>query len=406
MTVYIEDLIERMAGSGKYLFDAPIASSATDRTLFYSFSNQIINCGLTEKQKKLCVSILKKYSSALSKDLNLDVEYSIKNNIWRTPSRNLSSIKKIEIVKKNGKNSYINFVSPYDPKLIEVIKAYKKSNESTITGVSTWNSTDKTWTFPLSENSIKFFATTDIFDSFEKERELLELYQDIEHIEKNIEQYIPMVSETPDGGFVYLNVSKNIPQPTSRNIINVLLHARKYGITIWTDRVNELLKNCDTNKIVKKFLEIDYSEKLCPSSGEFLLDDFSSVIDEYDNILFVIPVNHEIKFIKKTKEYLIRQGYKTEQMSVLFRLESMVDLHGFNQYVRDSQLNNELSDEIKFVFVSSKLPKPLMESRKKFDLVINFGLNSSHYSLQNFLKEHHNVITMYPTSGKDKHVQL
>jgi hypothetical protein len=406
MTVYIEDLIERMAGSGKYLFDAPIASSTTDRELFYSFSEQIVNYGLTEKQKKLCVSILKKYISALSKDLNLDAEYSIKNNLWRTTSRNLSSTKKIEIIKKNGKNSHINFISPYDSKLIEIIKIYKKANENALTGLSSWNAESKTWTFPLTENSIKFFVTTDIFNSFEKDTELLELYQDIEHIEKNIEQYIPIVSETLDGGFVYLNVSKNIPQPTSRNVINVLLHARKYGITIWTDRVNDLLKNSNTNNIVKKFLEIDYSEKLCPSSGEFLLDDFSSIIDEYDNILFVIPVNQETKCTKKIKEYLIRQGYKTEQMSVLFRLENMADLHGFNQYVRDSRLNNELSEETKFIFVSNKLPKPLIESKKKFDLVISFGSNLAHYSLQNFLKDHHNVITMHPTSGKDKHVQL
>ena len=61
MTIYVEDLIERMAGTGKYLFDTLIPAATSHQNMFNSFSDQMFTYGLTEKQKKLCVSLLKNY---------------------------------------------------------------------------------------------------------------------------------------------------------------------------------------------------------------------------------------------------------------------------------------------------------------------------------------------------------
>ena len=407
MTIYVEDLIERMAGTGKYLFDTLIPAATSHQNMFNSFSDQMFTYGLTEKQKKLCVSLLKNYILELSSDLNTNIEYILNNNIWRTPSRYLLASKKIEIVKKDGRNSHINLISPYNSDLIKTIKDYKTSEEKLAPGVSTWNSEDKIWTFPLCEQSIKFFATSDVFKSFNIDTEIFELYQDIKQIENNIENYVPLVTVDSEGHFFYANIFKNIPQPDSNNLINVLLHARKYGITMWSDYVDEMLQNNCSNKLVKKFLELSYQEKLCPSSGEFLLDDITPLIDAYENILFVIPINHEFKYVKKIKDFLLNCGYSTDQISVLFRLETSIDKNSLNDYIKEFQLNNELSDNTRFLLVSSKLPKPLIEFKKQFDLIITFGLNSSNCSLQTFLQNHHNVISMHPASGKDwKHVQL
>ena len=401
MTMYIEELVERISTVGNYLFSPPIATSSVHQSLFYSFSEQMITYGLTEKQKKLCVSILQKYVKELSNDLNIDADFVLKSNLWRTPSRHISTLRQIKIIKKDGRNAHIILFSPYDSNLVKIIKDYKSLNETPQTGVSLWNSENKSWEFPLCEQSVKFFATTSVFRSFDVDPEMFELYQDILEIEKNIENYVPMVTVNSKGQFSYVNVSKNIPQPESTDVINVLLHARKYGITMWSDCVNEMLQSNCSSKLVKKFLELDYQEKISPNTGELLLDDIEPLIKAYENILFIIPVNNEIKYVKKINEFLMKCNYDTDQISVLFRLENSVDTKGLNNYIKESQLNNELSDRIRFVLVGSKLPKPLMESKKKFDLVISFGLNSSHYSLQTFLQNHHNVISMHPISGKN-----
>ena len=84
-------------------------------------------------------------------------------------------------------------------------------------------------------------------------------------------------------------------------------------------------------------------------------------------------------------------------MAVLFRLAAAQDQLNCNKFIHDNSLNNPISDKTTLIFVSGKIPKPLIETNKKFDLVINFGTSSAHYTLQNFLKNHHNVVTMIST---------
>jgi len=86
----------------------------------------------------------------------------------------------------------------------------------------------------------------------------------------------------------------------------------------------------------------------------------------------------------------------------MFRLEKQSDLQNCNKFIHDNSLNNPIDENTKFIFVSVKIPKPLIESNTDFDLIINFGLNSSHFTLQQFIKNHHNVIFMNPSSTAGK----
>ena len=77
----------------------------------------------------------------------------------------------------------------------------------------------------------------------------------------------------------------------------------------------------------------------------------------------------------------------------LFRLDSSFGTM-CNDYIKFNSLNNPISEKTKFVFISGKLPKPLIESNKDFDILIHYGLNSAHHGLRYFIKSHHNVINI------------
>ena len=44
------------------------------------------------------------------------------------------------------------------------------------------------------------------------------------------------------------------------------------------------------------------------------------------------------------------------------------------------------------MFVSGKLPKPLIESGIRFNSVVNVGFNNAHYTLKEYAKNHQNVV--------------
>jgi len=78
-------------------------------------------------------------------------------------------------------------------------------------------------------------------------------------------------------------------------------------------------------------------------------------------------------------------------MSVMFRLPAETGKN-FNDFVKNNQLNNPITDKTKIVFISSKLPKPVIKSKVKFNCVINLGLGGVHYTIKNFTENHENLI--------------
>ena len=109
--------------------------------------------------------------------------------------------------------------------------------------------------------------------------------------------------------------------------------------------------------------------------------------------MFVIPGGSELDHLKTVHKFLCNQHIANDQLTVMFRLDSSSGKM-CNDYIKENKLNTPISDTTKFVCVSGKIPKPLIENGKKFDLVVHFGTNSAHYTLKNYIKNHHNVISM------------
>jgi hypothetical protein len=107
--------------------------------------------------------------------------------------------------------------------------------------------------------------------------------------------------------------------------------------------------------------------------------------------LVIIPGGSEEEKITRIYNVLQGCGIEDKNMSVLFRLPNETGKK-FNDFVKNQGLNGPISDETKIVFVSTKLPKPLIKSGIKFNGIINMGYAMAHYTLKEYTKNHQNFI--------------
>jgi hypothetical protein len=98
-----------------------------------------------------------------------------------------------------------------------------------------------------------------------------------------------------------------------------------------------------------------------------------------------------MSYLQLSLEFLEKLGVSNSDISVLFRLPKETN-QAFNDFVKQEGLNNRLSENTKVIFLSGKIPKPLIESKIKTKSIINFSFYSIHHMVKNFIKNHQNVI--------------
>lgn len=384
----IEELIDRLASNGKYMFAPTIPLHKTDYTITHSLSEQLQRGnGFTEKQRALTIRLVTKYANVLSIALNYDVNVDLVTPTFKYPVRKLSGTKSVEVATlENGhKRMLVKF--PYNEGTITAFREYKQTLPRFDLMEISWNADDGAWVFPFTEPNVSFLSKL-LGSDFIFDQTFIDAADEIKEIEHNIEQYVPMVV-FQDGKYYYKNTVDKIPQPTSTNLTEVLLDARRYGISCWDESIDEaissvtpaacaLLKNTSCNPVV-----LDVRD----------LDDLTELLNYSNNILFVIPGGTELMHLQTVHQYLKDNSIPNEQMTVMFRLDSSSGKI-CNDYIKENNLNGQVNDNVKFVCVSGKIPKPLIESGKQFDLVVHFGTNSAHYTLKNYIKNHHNVVSM------------
>jgi len=387
--MYLEDLIERLAGYGSYFFSASIPMVPSDQALIHGLADQIIKGnGLTEKQRSLSIRLVSKYTSPLSTEFNRDIDLFLKSPQFRLPARTLSNNKKILIKETQGELPKIQVYFPYNEEIITRIKDYKRKSPKVDSTNILWNSSEKCWEFGLTENNIKFLALLE----FSMDERFSRNVEEIKEIEKSIENYVPMV--VYDGTrYSYKNTVENVPQPESNNLVEVLLLARQYGITCWDENIGKLLKENSIDPAVISILENTGGTPTLLTGNSASLDNIIDIIKYSKSILFVIPGGSELDHLVYTHNFLKSMGYTDNQISVLFRLDSSFG-RMCNDYIKTHLLNSPLEENTKFAFASGKIPKPVIELEKKFDFIVLYGTNSAHYSLKNYIKNHHNVISV------------
>jgi hypothetical protein len=398
--MYIEDIIDHVVGFSSWMNKGtPPLLSPYDNKLLNSFSDQINRgSGLTEKQAVAVERILRIYSGQISAYIGTDVGPYINAPKYKLGKRVISQEKSVKIKETENYGKIMSVMFPYDEGLVALIKDYrkhylsKKAPSTIFTNYSTidWNSEDRTWNFHLYEEHVDWVYQNFKPLGFVFDQEIEKIYKEIEIVKNSMDTYVPMVVYE-ENSFKFVNIHKNIPQPTSTDVLEVLFQAKKYGISTWDNTIESALNDKSINHFTRKLI-CENSGIDLPKNGEKLVkEDLLDIIQYMNNLLVTIPGGSELDTLKYFHNFMKELGITDEDMSVLFRLDSSSGAI-CNEYVKENKLNNPISEKIKIFFISGKVPKPLICSGIEFDAIINLGSNSAHYTQKNLVKNHHCVI--------------
>ena len=396
--MYIEDIIDKLVGIGSWTLIMGPADFLQNRDLamLSSFDSQITRgLGLTKKQADAAERILKQHIVELSKRFQRDMTLVLGNPQYKLGIREISQDKAIKLAEDDNNQKIIRLIFPYDEKLIDSIKEFKKNSARTPYGYNShssvsWNPNTRTWDFEFIEENVDWVYQNFRDIGFSIDSEIVDVFIQIEKIKNEIENHVPMVI-FEDGVFKFINTHKNIPQPTSTNLLEVLFQAKKYGIDTWDDAIDRAISDLSINDFTRYILTNSKSKEISVDNKIYDFSDFEDFISYQDKIIFIIPGGSELETLTHSVENLKKFGIKSNQMSVLFRLDSSAGAI-CNEYVKTNNLNNPISDEIKIFFISAKLPKPLIGAKLDIDAIFNLGNNSAHYTQKSLIRNHHLVI--------------
>ena len=358
-----------------------------DQQLMSSIADQIsVGTSLTEKQDVLVRRILDKNKHDISVAMSQDISPFLENPTYRNPIRKISYIKKISIKTNEDQDKIIRVVFPYNEDFVNQIRKHK----SEYTGNrAEWDKDQKSWNFSLSEGNIKFLMDFSEKHGFDFDEEFDNLVRQTANVISDMEKYVTTLSV--ENSIPYLkNSNKFIPKLEAETILEAIFESRKKGIFTWDDNISKFVDNIP-NSVTKEFLRSspDAQFHVDPEiSPIFSLED---VIKYMSPTLFVIPGVDELAKVQEAVHFLKEIGIKNEEMSVVFRLPSETGVV-FNNFVKEQQLNSPLTDKTRIVFVSGKLPKPILKSKIKFHAAINMGFPNVHYTLKNYVDNQENAV--------------
>ena len=380
--MYIEDLIIALAMSRNS------AVNPYDLKLIHSFHDQISRgLGFTEKQELLSVKILKRQVSKLDVIFGTQISPFLENPTFRLPRRVVSASKRISIIPHSLYGKAVKAEFPYNEKMLTRIREEKSK-----LNYSQWDPEQKSWIFSLDEHSLSLLSKIAIEENFTVDEEFENYQNQIREIENNIEHHVPMVSFNGKK-LEFLNISPKIAQPTNLNIIENLFYARKLGIFTWDEAIENSEEWQSADPTVKKFLQTDPRGEFSINLEKNTIYSIKDIVKHLSPVLFLIPGGTELEKIEQSLDFLKTIGISNEEVSVLFRLPNETG-GKFNEFIRENNLNSPVTENSKAVFISSKVPKTIIEKKIKFNAIVNFNFYNIHYSIKNLLKWHHNVIHM------------
>jgi hypothetical protein len=389
--MYIEDLIFELARLRIGTLNN------WDHNIVLSFCDQTgRGSAFTEKQSDLAVKILKRYSTTLSARLNSDVSGFLETPKFKLAIRKITNSRRISILPDNTYGKIIKVEFPYDESVIADIRNTKNK-----LGPAVWNKDLKSWIFALCEANIKFVSDLSLKNEWTIDEEFLNYQNQIAKIQQDVENFVPMVvleNNTPK----FKNVHKNLPNFQGVDIIESLFAARKYGITVWSDEIDAVLNQDTTDPLVIEFLKSSVDTGFNINSEKIPFSDISELVKNMLPCMVVIPGGSELNTLLESYDLFHQMGINDSEMSVMFRLPTETGKE-FNDFVKKQALNSPISDKTKVVFISSKLPKPVLKSNIKFNCILNLGIGGVHYSIREYLSRHHNLINF---SGKSKEMEF
>jgi hypothetical protein len=380
--MYIEDLITAL------VINFRVSINPFDSNLVYSFHEQIAKgSGFTEKQATVAVKILKRHVTKLKTLGFTDISQYLENPTYKLPIRTIMSHKRMSIIPHDVYGRVIKMEFPFNEALLARIR-----NEKMSLNYANWNPEEKSWIFSLDERSLSFLIKVATEENFQVDEEFKNYQNQIKEIESNFEQYVPMLSYDSKN-LKFSNISPKIPQPTNSNILENLFEARKLGIFTWDETIQETDEWKNADSVTRQFLQVAPDEEFSINLENTTIFSLKEIVQYMSPVLFIIPGGTEIEKLEMCHEFLKTLNINNEEISVLFRLPKDTG-EKFNNFVKEQKLNSPISEKTKAVFISNKVPKPIIESSIHFNAIVSFNFFNIHYSIRNLLKWHSNVIQM------------
>jgi hypothetical protein len=374
--MYIEELITHLAHFS-------ITKNSYDTQVIHSFIDLgFSGTGFTEKQSALAIRLINKYKTQIQSVLGKDIQMFIDNPKFKYKIRITTTVRTIKIINDRlFDNKVIEVRFPFDEKILEKIRKPSKSTRR-------WDKEMSAWIFELTEENIKFLV--DLFNdsNFEYDDEFQNYVEQVNEVISNVEQYAPMLTRD----LKIKNSPKHLPEITATDTVSAIFQARKFGITLWDDEVNQYIET-NLNPVVKNFVCSDITQEFNLYTSNEDIQCLEMIITKLGPTLFIVPGGSELEKMELAYTLLRGMALPEKNISVLFRL-SNENGKNFNEFVKNHQLNNPISEETSVVIVSNKLPKTIKKSGIKFNSVVNMGYNSAHYTLREFIKNHQNSITL------------
>ncbi len=357
-----------------------------DKPLISSFYDQISRgSGFTEKQSAVAIKTLRKHSSSLSVFLGQDISAFLDNPKYRIPIRQISNTKKLTVTTHPIHQKVVSAVFPYNENYVNQIRRHKDD-----LSMAVWDKDLRAWLFSLTENNIQFLIDFAEQENFEIDDEFQNYVQQSKEIMANIENIIPMLVINENIPKL-VNCSSYVPQLNTIDILESVFESRKRGIFTWDESISNFLESGEVDDVTRNFLKTDPGEKVHVDPEIHQISELATIIKYMSPCMIVIPGGSEYENLLMSYEFLKGIGIENHEMSVMFRLPS--DTHEiFNNFVKNNGLNSPLTEQTKIVFVSSKLPKPVLKSKIKFHSLINLGFSNVHYTMKDFVGNHENLV--------------
>jgi hypothetical protein len=378
--MFIEDIIISLTIGAVRL-------NSWDHKVVSSFYGQICSgSGFTEKQCTLAIRIIKRYNIQLSSMHNIDIAQVVETPKYRLAVRKSTSTRSIRIVPGNEVyDRLIEVRFPYDEPIIAEIRNYRSSNVYTY---AAWHQDNTSWMLSVSEENIIFLTNLFKDSEVEADEEFKDYQAQISKVISNMEQHVPMLcllNDTP----TIVNASKSVPEIETTDILGSVFKARMCGINHWDQNIDSYVDTIDPS--TKKFLKSKLNKKSELKNNHNDIMCLKNVLNYLGPTLFIVPGGDELKKLQNAYAILQDIGITNKDISVMFRLDSRSD-KDFNDFVKDNLLNSPVSNDTKIVFISGKIPKPLIKSKIKFNSIVNLGFTNAHYTLRDYIFNHQDII--------------
>jgi len=352
----VEDCLELLIGIQESPKDS-FKVEAVDYKILTSIGKQVfIGIPLTDRQLELIKTKLKFYEDQfIAGGYNLDDCL----DKLRMPLRELDRTRSIKVIEQNNEEVIaVRFI--FNKKLISRMEKIKHSMPHL------YDDKDKIHYFPFNERNA-FIIIEQFKDSnFEIDPSLLDYYTKVKEIDSNQNKYVPGIYS-----FKLENLSKNavdymissIGEPSEDNL--AIYNDRKEIFGLHHFEQQELEKSLSALTILSKKIVIREAFHILIDPKQYKLNQVLESLLELNRFPLIVLLPEENPLTGLLTIYNSLNGiFFKEDFSVLFRLDNDDNGKEFNQYIKDHNLNNTLTENTKVVFIGiNKLPKPLLKNK-------------------------------------------